>query len=338
MPRIRRPKPTNQFDHDNRFHPPVGKKIRSNALEMYFCAMLFSLVIPTYNNLPELKNCLAALDRIGRNDFEVLVAVDGSTDGTLEWLSLANFHFPLQYFSHPNLENRGRSATRNLTLSHIRGTYTVFMDSDMEAAPDLLDQHLRILERGNSISIGTVTYRNRANNLWVRYSSERGVAKYDDGATVPFNYFITPNTALPSIYFKECQGFDEAISRYGGEDMELGYRIHRQFTPRFYFNAEAVVTTTQPKTLEEALPQLQEYGATGLRYITQKWPELNHIYWVHRCNSRKVGDLIFRFLTKPFFQKIAWWFLRWTPFAVQKPLINYLVISAVHKGYREGTF
>ena len=120
--------------------------------------------------------------------------------------------------------------------------------------------------------------------------------------------------------------------------MELGYRIHRQFTPRFYFNAEAVVTTTQPKTLEEALPQLQEYGATGLRYITQKWPELNHIYWVHRCNSRKVGDLIFRLLTRPFFQKIAWWLLKWMPFAVQKHLINYLVISAVHKGYREGTF
>ncbi len=300
--------------------------------------MLFSLVIPTYNNLPELKNCLAALDRIGRNDFEVLVGVDGATDGTLEWLSAARFHYPLQHFSHPNFENRGRSATRNLTLQHLRGVYTLFMDSDMEAAPDLLDQHQRILERGNSISIGTVTYRNRSNNLWVRYTSERGVGKYDDGAVVPFHYFITPNTALPSAFFKECNGFDEAISRYGGEDMELGFRINQRFQPRFYYNATAIVTTTQPKTLEEALPQLQEYGATGLRYITQKWPELNHIYWVHRCNSRKVGDRIFRWLTRPFFQRIASWMIRWTPFGIQKFLINYLVISAVHKGYREGKF
>ncbi|HEX2900787.1 MAG TPA: glycosyltransferase [Bacteroidia bacterium] len=300
--------------------------------------MLFSLVIPTYNNLHELTNCLRALDRIARKDFEVFVAVDGSTDGTLEWLAQASFHFPLHALSHPNHENRGRSATRNLTLPHLQGKYTLFMDSDMEAAPDLLDQHFRILERGGAISIGTVAYRNRGHNLWVRYTSERGVGKYDDGAVVPFNYFITPNTALPTAYFKECGGFDEAISHYGGEDMELGYRINKQFQPRFFFNAAAIVTTTQPKTLEEALPQLQEYGATGLRYITRKWPELNRIYWVNRCGSRKLGDRLFRFLIRPFFQKIAWWFIRWTPFPIQKLFINYLVISAVHKGYRDGKY
>lgn len=300
--------------------------------------MLFSLVIPTYNNLSELKTCLAALDGIPRTDFEVLVGIDGSTDGTSAWLSTAQFHFPLLYFSHPDQTNRGRSATRNLALNSLQGTYTLFMDSDMEAAPDLLDQHLRVLLRGNAISIGNVVYRNRSHNLWVRYTSERGVAKYDDGALVPFHYFITPNTALPSQFFKEVGGFDEQICHYGGEDMELGYRIHRQFQPRFFFNAAAVVTTTQPKQLPTALAQLREYGATGLRYIIQKWPVLNRVYWVHRCDSRKVGDRVLAFLTRPFFQGIALRLLGWMPFFIQKFLINYLVISHVHAGYRSGRY
>lgn len=297
--------------------------------------MLFSLVIPTYNNLPELRNCLSALDRIERDDFEVLVGVDGSTDGTTEWLQNAHFRYPLFHFAHPNRENRGRSATRNLALPHVRGKYTLFMDSDMEASPDLLQQHLRILQRGQSISIGTIAYRNRGTNVWVRYASERGVAKFDDGSIVPFNYFITPNTALPTEYFQEVGGFDEAINQYGGEDMELGYRIQQRFQPRFFFNSSAIVTTIQPKQLEEALPQLREYGATGLRYITQKWPDLRHIYWVNRCESRKWTDRLFEALTAPTFQRFAKWLLRFTPFFIQKFLINYLVISAVHTGYRE---
>jgi glycosyltransferase involved in cell wall biosynthesis len=305
---------------------------------MYFCAMLFSLVIPTYNNLPELKACLLALKDVVGADFEVLVGVDGSTDGTVDWLAATHFPFPLQVLEHPDGQNRGRAATRNLALPHLHGRYILFMDSDMEAAPDLLTQHLRFLEAGNTVSIGTVRYRNTARNLWVRYTSERGVAKYAHASEVPFHYFITPNTALPVAYVSACQGFDEAINRYGGEDMELGYRIYLKFAPKFMFNAQAVVTTTQPKTLAEALPQLREYGATGLRYIVGKWPALKHIYWVNRCDSSRLSDRLFEFLTRRSFQAIAKVLLKISPFPLQKVLINYLVVSHVHEGYRSGRY
>jgi glycosyltransferase involved in cell wall biosynthesis len=305
---------------------------------MYFCAMLFSLVIPTYNNLPELKNCLAALHRVAGADFEVLVAVDGSTDGTVAWLQATTFPYPLQVLQHADGQNHGRSATRNLALAHLTGEYVLFMDSDMEASSDLLTQHLAVLSAGDTISIGTVSYRNTARNLWVRYTSQRGVAKYPHGAEVPFQYFITPNTALPARYVIACQGFDEAIDRYGGEDMELGYRIHLQFAPHFRFNGQAIVTTTQPKTLAEALPQLREYGATGLRYIVRKWPQLGKVYWVHRCEGRRLSDRLFALLTWRPFQWIALGLLRVTPFALQKLLINYLVVSHVHEGYRSGRY
>lgn len=300
--------------------------------------MVFSLVIPTYNNLPELQRCLAALEGLVGASFEVLLGVDGSTDGTLEWLADRAFAFPLRVLRHPDGGNHGRSATRNLALPHVTGKYVLFMDSDMEAAPDLLQRHLQILARGVAVSIGTVHYRNRSRNLWVRYTSERGVAKYQDGAAVPFNYFITPNTALPAQYWVETGGFDPQIDRYGGEDMELGYRIHRQFDPRFFFNAQAIATTTQPKTLEEALPQLREYGATGLRYITAKWPELSNIYWVGRIGGKGMADRLLALLTRRFFQRVALSLLRITPFFLQKQLISYLVVAHVHEGFRTGRY
>lgn len=296
--------------------------------------MMFSIVIPTFNNLEELQACLQALQGLARDDFEVLVGIDGSTDGTEAWLKQASFRYPLFYFTHPGNKNSGRSATRNLTLDHIKGTYTLFLDSDMQAAPDLLDAHLQILESGEVVSIGTVRYRNRQQNLWVRYTSERGVGKYPHGAKVPHQYFITPNTAIPSRYFLECKGFDAAIRHYGGEDMELGYRIEHKFRPQFIHNAQAKVYTIQPKTLAEALPQLREYGGTGLRYITQKWPELMSIYWVNCVHSKRLRHRLFEALTLPFFRSMVWFLLKISPYVVKKILINYLVISYIHEGYR----
>ena len=115
--------------------------------------MLFSAIIPTYNNLKELQGCLQALDAISEGDLEVHVCVDGSTDGTEDWLHSSTFSFPLHVHFHPNKENQGRSATRNLALPHLNGKFILFLDSDMEADPDLLQQHLKVLNQGNTIDV-----------------------------------------------------------------------------------------------------------------------------------------------------------------------------------------
>ena len=300
--------------------------------------MRFSIVIPTFNNLGELQACLGALGRLNDKDFHVLVGVDGSTDGTVEWLNSTDFPFRLDLLQHPKGRNAGRAATRNLALTQLLGRYTLFLDSDMEAAPDMLDAHARVLDQGNTLSIGAVRYRNAGDNIWVRYTSSRGVAKFPNGSVVPFHYFITPNTAVPSAYFTGVGGFDAKIARYGGEDMEFGYRIHRKYHPQYIFNADAMAETTQPKTLAEALPQLREYGATGLRYIVAKWPELSKIYWVNKCESNRLPDRLFESLTGNGWQSFAKAFLPFSPFFLKKIIINFLVVANVHQGYLTGKF
>lgn len=297
--------------------------------------MLFSLIIPTFNNLEELRGCLNALERLELRDFEVHVSVDGSTDGTASALQGAGFGFPLRVYEHPGGANRGRSAARNLALPYLTGQYTLFLDSDMQAAPDLLNQHLSVLSQGNCASIGFVVYRNLHQNLWARYTSERGVGKFAQGQAVPFHYFITPNTAIPTSWFKDSGGFDEKINRYGGEDMELGYRIQRDFKPAFIFNRAAKVFTVQEKPLLTALEQLKEYGRYGLPYIVAKHPDLSHIYWVNRVLNPSVPNTLFGALTRGPFPSVARFLLSLSPYPVKKFLINYLVICAIHSGFRE---
>ncbi|MFN5303103.1 MAG: glycosyltransferase family 2 protein, partial [Pseudanabaena sp.] len=48
--------------------------------------MLWSVVVPTYNRLPILQKCLAALEKQTiAQPYEILVIDDGSSDGTVEF-------------------------------------------------------------------------------------------------------------------------------------------------------------------------------------------------------------------------------------------------------------
>lgn len=93
-------------------------------------------MIPTYNRLPILQKCLAALEgqRLWREDgivrdFEVVVVDDGSTDGTVGFLQERAAQLP-----HVRLlrqRHAGATAARNRGVAAARGGVIVFIDSDL---------------------------------------------------------------------------------------------------------------------------------------------------------------------------------------------------------------
>jgi len=62
------------------------------------------VIVPTFNRLPILKKCLAALEgqTLSARDFEVIVIDDGSSDGTEELLTKYSPPFAFQYWRQTN--------------------------------------------------------------------------------------------------------------------------------------------------------------------------------------------------------------------------------------------
>ena len=87
--------------------------------------MLFSVVIPTYNRLPLLKEALDSVWRQTLTNYEVIVVDDGSTDGTARFARSMGQSIKLL-----EQTNRGPGAARNLAVQHAQGDYVAFLDSD----------------------------------------------------------------------------------------------------------------------------------------------------------------------------------------------------------------
>ncbi len=85
-----------------------------------------SVVIPTYNRLPMLKEAVDSVLAQDFEDIELIVVDDGSTDGTAE--EIKRYGGRVKLLQHP--VNKGVSAARNKGILQARGKYVALLDSD----------------------------------------------------------------------------------------------------------------------------------------------------------------------------------------------------------------
>jgi O-antigen/teichoic acid export membrane protein len=109
--------------------------------------MDLSVIVPAYNEARSIVRCLEALRREWRPGIEVIVADDGSTDGTPD---VVETRFP--GFRVLRLPHRGSAAARTAALATARAPRIAFLDADCVPDPGWLDAALR----GEGILMGRV--------------------------------------------------------------------------------------------------------------------------------------------------------------------------------------
>ncbi len=103
---------------------------------------LISVIVPVYNVLPYLEDCLNSLLQQNYPKLEFIIIDDGSTDGSGVYCDEFVKKDPRMRLIHQ--ENQGLSAARNRGLEEAKGDFITFLDSDDQFAPDCV-QYLRSL-------------------------------------------------------------------------------------------------------------------------------------------------------------------------------------------------
>lgn len=239
--------------------------------------MRFSIVIPTHQRREIVRRSVTALEGQSFRDFEAIVVVDGSTDGTASALRSLAVTFPLTVIER---EREGAAIARNAGSAAARGELLVFLDDDMEADPGMLAEHDRSHREGADLVVGHLPLHPDSPETLLsqgvaRWAEKRRKRLEDLGPEVPVTELNTGQMSVSREAFLEMGGFDVSFTReglYGGEDFDFGYRAGRSGM-RVVFNPAAISHQYYAVDPAAYTRRTREAGRAARRLKT-KHPEL----------------------------------------------------------------
>jgi glycosyltransferase involved in cell wall biosynthesis len=240
---------------------------------------ILSLIIPTFNRLPILKKCLAALEvqTLPATDFEVIVIDDGSSDGTEEELRSYRPGFRLRYLHQ---KNSGTGAARRNGVGHAAGEYLLLMNDDTILQRDALAEHLQAHQKygqGRWAVLGNFQYypaeaRKRALSHF--FSIEPFMfpqVAMDEGCPYGYSHFITCNLSIRRSAVLEAGSFDSIYKL--SEDTELGLRLYEMGYRVLYHPRAHAWHDHLPYPVCNLIRRARVYGADYF-YMFQKHPRV----------------------------------------------------------------
>ena len=194
-----------------------------------------SVIIPTYNRLPLLKEAVDSVLAQDFEDLELIVVDDGSTDGTPE--EMKKYGGRVKLFQHPL--NKGVSAARNKGVLHAKGKYIAFLDSDDLWVKGKLKIQVAFLDDNPPYPLCYT------DEIWIRKGTRVNPmvkhAKYSGWIfekCLPL-CIISPSSAMMrKTLFRRVGLFDEALSVC--EDYDFWLRVSVRF-PIFFINRKLIV-------------------------------------------------------------------------------------------------
>ncbi len=127
---------------------------------------ILTVVVPTYNTEKYIEECLESMaGEAVRNDLEVLIVNDGSTDRSAELAGQFARRYP-ETFRVIHKENGGHGSTINRGIKEASGTYFKVVDSDDRLVPETLEKLIGWLKEGHSDIVAT-------NHCWFDNSTAR---------------------------------------------------------------------------------------------------------------------------------------------------------------------
>jgi len=211
-----------------------------------------AVIVTTYNRPDALRAVLEAYLVQDRQDFELLVADDGSTDETRQLVAEYTARATFQLL-HVWQEDRGfrPGAARNRALAATDADYVIFTDGDCVPSADFVRRHVTLAEPGHFLGGNRIllsepfTCRALKQQLslhgwsaaawglaWLRRDINRllPLLRLPDGAfrrrhPAQWEGIKSCNFSAWRADLQRVNGFDEAYSGWGLEDSDLVIRL-----------------------------------------------------------------------------------------------------------------
>lgn len=259
--------------------------------------MDISVVIPTYNRRAIVRQSLETLFRqsLSPSQFEIIVVVDGSTDGTAA--SLRDLH-PTCGYRVIEQQNHGPASARNAGFRAAEAKLVLFLDDDMRCDPALLATHLSAHQGpGAKVVFGSIFLSPDSPKSVAAECFQREIGafhleyKRNPKAEWQITSSVFANTSLARSLLEQAGGFDEAFRMR--EDLELGIRLLAMGANPVY-ESKAITYQHYEKTAATLVTDAIVFAKADVQ-LARKHPEtviVGQLNWLAQQPRKK--QLIYR--------------------------------------------
>jgi len=233
---------------------------------------MFSILIPTFNNLKYLKCCINSIKKNSSLKNQIVCHVNIGDDGTLDYLNTNNIEF-----SHTSY-NSGICEGINKAALLAKFDYFLYAHDDFYFCPDwdlILSNEIEKIGHNNFYLSGTMMNKGQINyncgNTPDEFDEKKFLSEYKS-----YNFYdFQGSTWAPSLVHKEIwtkvSGLSEEFFPGSGSDPDfnmklwnLGIRIFKGINDFKVYHFGSIV-------LRNKIKQKSKYGSRGSKQFLLKW-------------------------------------------------------------------
>jgi len=234
---------------------------------------MFSILIPSYNNLEYLKNCIKSLKKNSKYSHQIIIHINEGTDGSLEYVKENNLEYT---FSN---ENIGMPKALNKSSELAKFDYILISHDDFYYCPGWdveLVNNVNFIGHNNfylsSTMVGAGQVEFDAGQTVDNFDETKLLNNLEKIKTIDFQ----GTTKCPGLIHKEVWkrvgGWSEEFSPTGGDDTDfamklwkINIRIFKGLGKSLAYHFGSITTRKKDKSLFTYL------GSRGNKIFLKKW-------------------------------------------------------------------
>jgi glycosyltransferase involved in cell wall biosynthesis len=208
-------------------------------------AIQASVIIPSFNGKDKVIGLLKSIEKQTVTNVEVLVVIDGSTDGSADALRSTDWKLQLRLIEQ---ENKGRAGARNTGAGEAQSELLIFFDDDLMLDPACIEKHIsandlsvkrivmgQVIEPSSAADTEIKKYKDYLNQSWATVLDPYKQKIFPENLTV----LSAQNVSITKSIFNTLEGFDSTLKDI--EDYDLALRARSKNIPVFYLDTAIAI-------------------------------------------------------------------------------------------------
>ena len=190
---------------------------------------MFSIIIPSYNNINYLKLCLSSINKHSKYQHEIIIHINEGSDGTLDFIKEKNYKFSY------SKNNEGVCVAFNKAVKLAKSNYIVLAHDDMYFCPNwdivFYNQLIKIKNNDDFFLSGTMI---QPFESYINLDCGKTIESFDEKkllseqSKIRFNDFQGTHwqpSLIPIKTWKKVGGFSEEFSPGLGSDPDFNMKL-----------------------------------------------------------------------------------------------------------------